>query len=327
MTSARTIRHVDAFTTTPLEGNPAAVVDGEGLAAETMQRIALNQHLSETVFLLPPQSRDEPRAHPHLHAGHRAAVRRTPDHRRGAHADQRRTRARSRAGESLRLETGAGVIPVEVGAGEPPLYTMTQAAPQFRPSEFGARRRSPPASGSKRGDILRAEWVSTGIFWLLAQIASLEAMMRVQPDMMALLKIPHGLSIFCIGAQTAGCRHPRPRVRARGRRLRGSRHRQRNGCIAALIAKHGLLPARDGEIRYVAEQGHRDGAAGPRAPARTRRAGRALRARRRQRRHGAARRTAAARLMVTAAILLAAGRRRRSTACRWRCCRGATTRR
>ena len=28
-----------------------------------------------------------------------------------------------------------------------------------------------------------------------------------------------------------------------------------NGCIAALIAKHELLPARDGEIRYVAEQG------------------------------------------------------------------------
>ena len=51
MTSARTIRHVDAFTTTPLEGNPAAVVDGAGLDAETMQRIALNQHLSETVFL------------------------------------------------------------------------------------------------------------------------------------------------------------------------------------------------------------------------------------------------------------------------------------
>jgi len=28
-----------------------------------------------------------------------------------------------------------------------------------------------------------------------------------------------------------------------------------NGCIGAFIAKHGLLPARDGEIRYVAEQG------------------------------------------------------------------------
>jgi PhzF family phenazine biosynthesis protein len=56
VTAARVIRHVDAFTTAPLEGNPAAVVDGDGLSGETMQRIALNQHLSETVFLLPPES-------------------------------------------------------------------------------------------------------------------------------------------------------------------------------------------------------------------------------------------------------------------------------
>src|SRR5690349_5660588 len=33
----RRIRHVDAFTATPLEGNPAAVVDGEGLSGEVMQ--------------------------------------------------------------------------------------------------------------------------------------------------------------------------------------------------------------------------------------------------------------------------------------------------
>ena len=63
VTIARTIRHVDAFTTTPLEGNPAAVVDGEGLSGETMQRIARNQHLSETVFLLLPRSREN---HAHI---------------------------------------------------------------------------------------------------------------------------------------------------------------------------------------------------------------------------------------------------------------------
>ena len=55
LTVRRKIRHVDAFTSTPLEGNPAAVVDGEGIDDVTMQRIALNQHLSETVYLLPPE--------------------------------------------------------------------------------------------------------------------------------------------------------------------------------------------------------------------------------------------------------------------------------
>ena len=253
MTSARTIRHVDAFTTTPLEGNPAAVVNGEGLAAETMQRIALNQHLSETVFLLPPRSAEN---HAHIRiftpgtelpfAGHPTIA--------AAHTLISEGRVALAPGESLRLESGAGVIPVEVSAGEQPLYTMTQVAPQFRPSEF-ARATIAACLDLEERDVLLTEWVSTGIFWLLAQIASIEAMMRARPDMMAILKIPHGLSIFCIGAQQPGADiHVRafaPEAGVFEDPVTGSS----NGCIAALIAKHGLMPSRDGEIRYVSEQG------------------------------------------------------------------------
>jgi PhzF family phenazine biosynthesis protein len=253
MTSARTIRHVDAFTATPLEGNPAAVVDGAGLAAETMQRIALNQHLSETVFLLPPRS---PENHAHIRiftpgtelpfAGHPTIA--------ASHTLISEGRVRLAPGESLRIETGAGVIPVEVSAGERPLYTMTQAAPQFRASEFGLDVIA-ASVGLDARDILRAESVSTGIFWLLAQVASLDAMMRVRPDMTALMKIPHGVSIFCIGAQSPEADiHVRAFAPGAGvveDPVTGSS----NGCIAAFIAKHGLMPARDGAIRYVSEQG------------------------------------------------------------------------
>ncbi len=253
MTSARTIRHVDAFTTTPLAGNPAAVVDGAGLAAETMQLIALNQHLSETVFLLPPQSRDN---HAHIRiftpgtelpfAGHPTIA--------AAHTLISEGTVRLTANESLRLETGVGIIPVEVGGGDSPLYTMTQAAPQFRASEFDGATIA-ACLGLESGDILLTEWVSTGIFWLVAQVASLETMMRVQPDMMAILKIPHGLSIFCIGAQGAGTDvHVRafaPEAGVFEDPVTGSA----NGCLAALIAKHGLLPGVDGQISYTAEQG------------------------------------------------------------------------
>lgn len=253
MTSARTIRHVDAFTTTPLEGNPAAVVDGAGLAAGTMQRIALNQHLSETVFLLPPRSAEN---HAHIRiftpgtelpfAGHPTIA--------ASHTLISEGRVTLAPGESLRLETGAGVIPVEVSAGAQPLYTMTQAAPQFRASEFGLDVIA-ASVGLDAHYIRLAENVSTGIFWLIAQVASLEAMLLVQPDMMALLKIPHGLSIFCIGAQSDGA-HIRVRAFAPDAGIfedpvTGSS----NGCIAAFIAKHSLMPARDGEIRYVSEQG------------------------------------------------------------------------
>lgn len=44
---------VDAFTNRALYGNPAAVVfDADDIPAETMQRIAREMNLSETVFLL-----------------------------------------------------------------------------------------------------------------------------------------------------------------------------------------------------------------------------------------------------------------------------------
>lgn len=46
---------VDVFTAQPLLGNPVAVVlDGDGLDAASMQRIAAWTNLSETTFLLPP---------------------------------------------------------------------------------------------------------------------------------------------------------------------------------------------------------------------------------------------------------------------------------
>jgi PhzF family phenazine biosynthesis protein len=251
--SGRVIRHVDAFTTVPLEGNPAAVVDGKGLSPETMQRIALNQHLSETVYLLPPEAR-----HHHAHiriftpgielpfAGHPTIA--------AAHILASEQIVRLSAGEPLLLETGAGVIPVEVADGASPMYTMTQAAPRFRPSDIELATIA-ASVGLREVDVVRAEWVSTGIFWLIAQISSLEAMLRVRPDLVALAKVPQGLSIFCIGAQSADADiHVRafaPDAGIAEDPVTGSS----NGCTAAFIARHGLLPVRDGAISYVSEQG------------------------------------------------------------------------
>ena len=53
---ARRFNTLDVFTTTPLAGNPLAVVrDADGLDDGAMQRIAREFNLSETVFLLPPR--------------------------------------------------------------------------------------------------------------------------------------------------------------------------------------------------------------------------------------------------------------------------------
>ncbi len=56
MNSRRSYRYrvVDVFTTQPLEGNPLAVfLDASGLDDVTMQRIAKEMNLSETVFIVP----------------------------------------------------------------------------------------------------------------------------------------------------------------------------------------------------------------------------------------------------------------------------------
>ena len=47
----------DVFTEIPLEGNPVAVfLDAEGVSSTRMQQIASEMHLSETVFVLPPEA-------------------------------------------------------------------------------------------------------------------------------------------------------------------------------------------------------------------------------------------------------------------------------
>jgi PhzF family phenazine biosynthesis protein len=53
----RRFAQVDVFTTTPYRGNPVAVVlDGSGLSAAQMQRFANWTNLSETTFVLTPES-------------------------------------------------------------------------------------------------------------------------------------------------------------------------------------------------------------------------------------------------------------------------------
>jgi PhzF family phenazine biosynthesis protein len=56
---SRPLAQVDVFTNEPYAGNPVAVVlDGAGLSTEMMQRFAHWTNLSETTFVLPPESPD-----------------------------------------------------------------------------------------------------------------------------------------------------------------------------------------------------------------------------------------------------------------------------
>src|ERR671937_76982 len=105
-----TLRYVvaDVFTDTPLEGNQLAVfTDGRDLDTETMQALARETKFSETVFVLPPEAQADvrtrifPPAAEIPFAGHptlgTAFVLGGPLQK-----------------AVIRLETGAGVVPVEL---------------------------------------------------------------------------------------------------------------------------------------------------------------------------------------------------------------------
>ncbi len=249
MALTRRIRHVDAFTSVPLEGNPAAVVDGEGIDDATMQRIALNQHLSETVFLLPPR---DPANHQRIRiftpgtempfAGHPTIA--------ASHTLVTDGIVTLQDGEALRIETEAGLIPVDVDT-TTGVYTMTQRPPEFRPAKASVDDVA-GWLGLGAGDVIRSEDVTTGVWWHIAQVASFDVMLRVKPNPLRLEG--QAVSLFCIGSGSDA--DVRVRTFAPGAGVfedpvTGSS----NGCIAALIARDGLLPVHDGALRYTAEQG------------------------------------------------------------------------
>ncbi len=76
----RPFLQVDVFGSAPFSGNPLAVVAGaEGLSTEQMQSFARWANLSESVFLLPPKNSTRRLPGADLHAGSRAALRRSSD--------------------------------------------------------------------------------------------------------------------------------------------------------------------------------------------------------------------------------------------------------
>ena len=99
---------VDVFTDTPLEGNPLAVfIDGRDIASPRMQRIAREMNLSETVFVLPPTDGADARIRIFTPSGELAFA---------GHPTlgSAFVLGEQTGREVIRLETGAGVIPVEL---------------------------------------------------------------------------------------------------------------------------------------------------------------------------------------------------------------------
>jgi trans-2,3-dihydro-3-hydroxyanthranilate isomerase len=170
---------VDVFTDTPLEGNQLGVfTDARGVSDEEMQRLARELNFAETVFMLPPEEGGDARmriftpTHELPFAGHpvlgTAFVVGTELGR-----------------DTVRLETGLGVIPIELRRdGERIVFgRMQQEIPSWSPYEQEAELLA--ALGVERSG-LPVEAYPNGPLHVYVELESEEAVAALRPDMRAL---------------------------------------------------------------------------------------------------------------------------------------------
>ena len=242
---------IDVFSSTPLLGNPAAVVfDADDIPGAIMQRIAREMNLSETVFLLQPTGEADYRAriftpaselpfagHPTIAAAHAVCLEQPSPPR------------------TLTQECGLGLVPIRVERG---VYTMTQARPQFRDVAVGKHDLA-EALSLPRASLADSphQVVSTGVPWLLLELRHTEALSALRPDLGRIDRICRGIGAagLTVFADMGPAASPRLRVRtfAPGEGVAedpvcGSG----NGAIAAWIATHRDRAATGA---YLAEQG------------------------------------------------------------------------
>jgi trans-2,3-dihydro-3-hydroxyanthranilate isomerase len=187
----------DVFTETPLAGNPVAVfTDARALVGETMQRLARETNLSETVFVQPPEADGHVRiriftpAAELPFAGHpvlgTAFVLAAPMQL-----------------STIVLETGAGPIPVELErdeSGRIVFGRMAQPVPKVEPFERETELLA--ALGVERAE-LPVEVYDNGPRHLVAVLASREAVAALDPDFRALRAFGTLGMSCCAGEGTA----------------------------------------------------------------------------------------------------------------------------
>jgi len=181
----RTFRfyQVDVFCDRPLEGNPLAFFpDGEGLQDSEMQALAREMGLSETTFVLPSDAATRrvrfftPAAEIPF-AGHPTI---------GTWwglAELGRLDLPRDGGAQVTQETGAGVLPVEIGmaGGKPSAVIMTQAHPRFgtEVTDTGLLAAALGGDDTLIARDLAPQVVSTGLPQMMIPVRSLDALSQL----------------------------------------------------------------------------------------------------------------------------------------------------
>lgn len=243
----------DAFTATPMGGNPCAVVfDAEDIPVETRIAYVRETGLVECAYL---QASDKADFGARYYMADKEIL--LAGHPTIATCAALEQAGKLKGRDSFTLEVGAGVIPIEIfrGAG-PPVFTMTQFAPAFhreyRPAEIAA------LVGLSPDDILGTpQTVSTGTSFCVTRLKDHDALRRARLDLEAFAAFKPGCDFnepfLCVtgGFTEAGDTSARmmmlPPLPTEDP-FTGSA----TGCMACYLWAKGLID----RPRFVAEQGH-----------------------------------------------------------------------
>jgi trans-2,3-dihydro-3-hydroxyanthranilate isomerase len=234
---------VDVFTDTPLEGNPLAVfTDARGLSAQDMQQLARELNLSETVFVLPAMQDGD------------VSVRIFTPNNELPFAGHPVLGCAFVVGETLRstlvrLETGAGVVPVELSREGTRIVfgRMRQPIPTWQPYE---RAEELLAALRVEQSKLPVEAYRNGPLHVYVMLDSEEAVAALKPDLSALADLAEGVSCFAGSGNRWKTRMFGPALGVPEDPATGSAA----GPLAVHLARHGVIGFGDEiEIRQGAE--------------------------------------------------------------------------
>jgi trans-2,3-dihydro-3-hydroxyanthranilate isomerase len=184
----------DVFADRPLEGNQLAVfTDARELPEERLQPLARELNLSETVYVYPRE-----------HSGHAKIRIFTPTTEVPFAGHPTLGTAFVLGGplqlEEIRLETGAGVIPVrlEREGARITFGWMTQPVPTV--SEYASAEELLAALGVE-GSTLPIEVYDNGLQHVFVALGSEEEVAALEPDITALARLPDVLGVNCFAGE------------------------------------------------------------------------------------------------------------------------------
>jgi trans-2,3-dihydro-3-hydroxyanthranilate isomerase len=237
----------DVFTDRPLAGNPVAVLtDARGLDDPTMQAIAREMNLSETVFVLPPEE-----------GGHARLRIFTPRVELPFAGHPTLGTAFVLAGPlqlvEIRLETGAGVVPVILEREQAKIVfgRMIQPLPSVEP--YDGVDELLGALGVERS-LLPVEVYDNGIRHVYVCLASEQEIAALVPDLRRLERLAAVLGVNCFAG--AGNRWKTRMFAPGGGVSEDPATGSAAGPLAVHLVRHGRIPAGEEiEISQGAEIG------------------------------------------------------------------------